>query len=147
MKRDLKKELPPLGSRRELIRLIGATAAASPEGGAGEQFASSEQRSAPMQKTRSTITRIDAKPEPIAIDTAETAVIVVDMQNDFGSKGGMFDRAGIDISMIQRAVAPTARVLAAARKAEALRPQKPKTLRRRLELCAKAIFSRRSPPL
>jgi nicotinamidase-related amidase len=36
-------------------------------------------------------------------------VIVVDMQNDFGSRGGMFHRAGIDISMIQRAVAPTGR--------------------------------------
>jgi ureidoacrylate peracid hydrolase len=119
MKRDLKKETPPLGNfgRRELIRLIGVTAAASLVEGAGEQLASSEQRSARMQKTKSTITRIDAKPEPIAIDTAETAVIVVDMQNDFGSKGGMFDRAGIDISMIQRAMAPTARVLAAARKA------------------------------
>jgi len=59
---------------------------------------------------------LDAKPEPIAIDPAKTAVIVVDMQNDFGSKGGMFDRAGIDISGIQRAVGPTARVLAAARR-------------------------------
>jgi ureidoacrylate peracid hydrolase len=56
-----------------------------------------------------------AKPEPIVIDTARTVVIVVDMQNDFGAKGGMFDRAGIDISMIQRAVGPTAQVLAAAR--------------------------------
>jgi ureidoacrylate peracid hydrolase len=44
-------------------------------------------------------------------------VIVVDMQNDFGAKGGMFDRAGIDISGIQKAVGPTAKVLAAARKA------------------------------
>lgn len=44
-------------------------------------------------------------------------MIVVDMENDFGSKGGMFDRAGIDISMIQKAVAPTAKVLAAARRA------------------------------
>jgi ureidoacrylate peracid hydrolase len=60
---------------------------------------------------------LDAKPTPISVDTAKTAVLVVDMQNDFGSKGGMFDRAGIDISVIQRAVAPTARVLAAARKA------------------------------
>ena len=59
---------------------------------------------------------MDAKPEPVAIDTARTAVIVVDMQNDFGAKGGMFERAGIDLSMIQRAVSPTARVLAAARK-------------------------------
>ncbi len=58
-----------------------------------------------------------AQPEPIAIDAARTAVLVVDMQNDFGSTGGMFDRAGIDISMIQRAVGPTAQVLAAARDA------------------------------
>ena len=58
---------------------------------------------------------IDARPAEITIDTSRTAVIVVDMQNDFGSKGGMFERAGIDISGIQRAVAPTARVLEAAR--------------------------------
>ncbi|MER8380881.1 MULTISPECIES: hypothetical protein [unclassified Mesorhizobium] len=51
---------------------------------------------------------IDAKPQPVSIDPAKTAVLVVDMQNDFGSKGGMFDRAGIDISGIQRAVRPTA---------------------------------------
>jgi ureidoacrylate peracid hydrolase len=42
---------------------------------------------------------------------------VIDMQNDFGSKGGMFDRAGIDISGIRRAVEPTASVVAAARRA------------------------------
>ena len=64
----------------------------------------------------SRILTIDAKPEPIAIDTAKTAVIIVDMQNDFGTKDGMFDRAGIDISKIQATVAPTARVLATARK-------------------------------
>ncbi|WP_292156373.1 cysteine hydrolase [Mesorhizobium sp.] len=58
---------------------------------------------------------IDAKPQPIPVDPANAAVLVVDMQNDFGSKGGMFDRAGIDISGIQRAVGPTARVIAAAR--------------------------------
>lgn len=63
------------------------------------------------------VVTLDAKPAPIRIDTAKTAIIVVDMQNDFGSKGGMFDRAGIDISMIQRVVAPTASVLAAGRKA------------------------------
>lgn len=60
---------------------------------------------------------IEARPGPITIDTATTAVIVVDMQNDFGSKGGMFERAGIDISGIQKAVAPTARALDAARQA------------------------------
>ena len=59
--------------------------------------------------------KLDAKPAPITIDGAKTAVIVIDMQNDFGTKGGMFDLAGIDISGIQQAVAPTARVLFAAR--------------------------------
>lgn len=60
---------------------------------------------------------IHAKPAPIEIELRKTAVLIVDMQNDFGSKGGMFDRAGIDISGIQRAVGPTKRTLAAARAA------------------------------
>jgi len=68
-------------------------------------------------KKKTRVVRLDAKPEPIAIDMAKTAVVVVDMQNDFGHKGGLFDRAGLDISMIQKAVGPTARVLASARDA------------------------------
>ena len=60
---------------------------------------------------------ISARPAPIAIDRKRSAVIVVDMQNDFGSKGGMFDRSGIDIVPIAKAVEPTAKVLAAARQA------------------------------
>lgn len=54
---------------------------------------------------------------PISIDAARTVIIVCDMQNDFGTQGGMFDRAGIDITLIRRAVGPTAKVLAAARAA------------------------------
>jgi len=64
-----------------------------------------------------TAIELDAKPQAISMTAADTAVIVVDMQNDFGSKGGMFDLAGIDISGVQKAVAPTGRVLASARKA------------------------------
>ena len=60
---------------------------------------------------------IDAKPNPITIDSKRSAVVVVDMENDFVAKGGMFDKAGIDISGGQKAIAPTARVLAAARNA------------------------------
>ena len=37
------------------------------------------------------------------------------MQNDFGTPGGMFDRAGIDIKPIQAIVKPIGRVLQAAR--------------------------------
>ena len=60
---------------------------------------------------------IEAQPAPVTIDLARTVLIVVDMQNDFASKGGMFDRAGIDISMIRSVLAPTVNVISAARKA------------------------------
>ena len=49
-------------------------------------------------------TIIEAKPEPLTVNCAETVVIVVDMQNDFCSKGGLFHRAGINISAVQKAV-------------------------------------------
>jgi ureidoacrylate peracid hydrolase len=49
---------------------------------------------------------LDARPEPVRIEAGRAAVLVVDMQNDFGARGGMFDRAGIDIAPIQRAVEP-----------------------------------------
>jgi len=102
-------------SRREVLGLIGATAAASLVGGAVEPTVSAEQTSAPTQNTKSRVVKFDAKPGPVAIDTARSVMIVCDMQNDFGTKGGMFDRAGLDITMIQKAVVPTAKVLAAAR--------------------------------
>ncbi len=60
---------------------------------------------------------IDARPEAVGFDPARTAVLVIDMQNDFGAVGGMFDRAGIDISGISEAAAATVPVLRAARKA------------------------------
>jgi len=64
-----------------------------------------------------TAVSVNTQSGPMELDLARTAVIVVDMQNDFGAPGGMLDRAGVDISGIQAAVAPTARVLDAARRA------------------------------
>jgi ureidoacrylate peracid hydrolase len=61
--------------------------------------------------------QINAVPEPVEIDPSRTALVVVDMQNAFGSKGGMFDKGGIDISGIQEAVRPTAAAVEAARRA------------------------------
>ena len=61
--------------------------------------------------------RVAARPEPVDIDLARTALIVVDMQNDFGAAGGMFDRAGIDIAPIRAIIPRIGRVLAAARAA------------------------------
>ena len=96
-------------SRRQLLGKTVGFSGFAITGGAGSIFA----QAAKLMPTRPM--SIDAKPEPIVIDAAKTAVIVVDMQNDFGAEGGMFHRAGIDISMIQAAVAPTAKVLTSAR--------------------------------
>src|SRR5438477_4141940 len=74
-------------------------------------------RSSSAAEPKNEMVTLNAKPEPIAINPARTAVIVVDMENDFVAKGGMFDRAGADISGAQKAIAPTAKVLAAARQA------------------------------
>jgi ureidoacrylate peracid hydrolase len=60
---------------------------------------------------------IEARPESLPIDLRRTAVIVVDMQNDFGSHGGMMALAGIDVSGNRAVIPATARVLAAARQA------------------------------
>src|SRR6266568_1442689 len=43
------------------------------------------------------------------------AASAAEPKNEIVTKGGMFDRAGADISGAQKAIAPTARVLAAAR--------------------------------
>lgn len=60
---------------------------------------------------------ISAEPGPVEIGPSSTAVIVVDMQNDFVSVGGMFERAGIDVSGVRAVIKPTARLLHAAREA------------------------------
>ena len=64
---------------------------------------------------RSRLVHVEAKPEAISIDIGETALLVIDMQNDFGAKGGMFDLAGIDLSAIRSTIKPTAQILAIAR--------------------------------
>ncbi|PYL63235.1 MAG: hypothetical protein DMF25_10865, partial [Verrucomicrobia bacterium] len=77
---------------------------------------SGDLQATPSSELNAASVTLDAKPEPIAIDPARTAVIVVDMENDFAAKGGI-DRAGADISGAQKVIAPTAKVLAASRQA------------------------------
>lgn len=60
---------------------------------------------------------VEAAPERFPVDPSRTAVIVVDMQNDFGSDGGMFSLAGHPIEGIKAVLGPIAEVLAAARSA------------------------------
>ncbi len=63
------------------------------------------------------MTLLATRPEPIDIEPAATAVVIVDMQNAFASPGGMFDIAGHDVSGAAAAVEATGRVAEAARAA------------------------------
>jgi ureidoacrylate peracid hydrolase len=63
------------------------------------------------------LVNVDARPQPLSFDLRRTAVIVVDMQNDFGSEGGMFDRAGVSIDGVKAVVPRIADVLGVARSA------------------------------
>jgi ureidoacrylate peracid hydrolase len=105
-------------NRRTFVRTVGAGACGMVAPLRDRGRARAAQTSTTGGRTPSPSGRavtIAAAPGPVSLDTARTAVIVVDMQNDFGSEGGSFQRAGIDISMIRAAVAPTGRVLVAAR--------------------------------
>lgn len=59
---------------------------------------------------------ISARPSAFNLNPQSSAVIVVDMQNDFADSRGMFARAGIPVDGIRAVVEPTRRVLDAARR-------------------------------
>jgi ureidoacrylate peracid hydrolase len=60
--------------------------------------------------------KLEAKPGPVEVELAKSAVVVVDMQNAFASKGGMLDVAGVDISGASRVVSSIKTMLDAARR-------------------------------
>ena len=55
-------------------------------------------------------------PEPLDVELERAVAVVVDMQNAFLSKGGMFDLAGIDLSGAARAIEGTQAALTALRR-------------------------------
>ncbi len=60
---------------------------------------------------------LPARPEPLRLNPAETAVIVVDMQNAYATVGGYVDIAGFDVSGAAGAIVQTKKVVEAARAA------------------------------
>ena len=60
---------------------------------------------------------LPCRPEPIAVPASRTAVIVIDMQNAYASKGGYLDLAGFDISGAEKVIQNTKAVLEVARAA------------------------------
>jgi nicotinamidase-related amidase len=59
---------------------------------------------------------VDAEPEPLSIDLARTAVVMIDMQRDFLEPGGFGEALGNDVSLLDAAVAPCRALLEAARR-------------------------------
>lgn len=59
-----------------------------------------------------------AQPQRLTFDLNHTAIIVVDMQNDFCSKGGWVDYIGGDYAVLQQPVEPLNRLLPELRQAE-----------------------------
>jgi ureidoacrylate peracid hydrolase len=60
---------------------------------------------------------IPARPEALTVKPAETAIVVVDMQNAYATPGGYVDIAGFDVAGAAAAIAQTKKVVEAARAA------------------------------
>jgi len=60
---------------------------------------------------------ITARPKPFSFEPPTTAVIAIDLQNDFGAEGGLVDSYGVPIEAARATIEPIARVLNAARAA------------------------------
>ena len=61
--------------------------------------------------------KIAAAPQNITIDLKRTAMIVIDMQNDFCAKGGWVDYLGADYTPDRKPIKPLQKLLPALRKA------------------------------
>jgi nicotinamidase-related amidase len=64
--------------------------------------------------------KVQAEPYEFEFEPATTALLVIDMQRDFVEPGGFGEALGNDVSLLRKAIAPTKRVLDAARSAKML---------------------------
>jgi hypothetical protein len=74
-----------------------------------------------VSKDHADLTRAPVRPRPVSIaaepqaltfDLARSAMIVIDMQNDFCAKGGWLDHIGVDVTPARAPIAPLNRLLA-----------------------------------
>jgi nicotinamidase-related amidase len=61
--------------------------------------------------------QVAARPKPVAFDLARTAVLVIDMQNDFCHADGWLASIGVDVAPARAPIAPLAQLLPALRAA------------------------------
>jgi nicotinamidase-related amidase len=93
-------ELHPLGPARGYRWMVDATVVNMAE---------------PVAKPRPVT--VDAEPQRVTLDLGRTAVVVIDMQNDFCAKGGWVDHLGVDYTPDRRPIEPLRRLLPPLRKA------------------------------
>jgi ureidoacrylate peracid hydrolase len=60
---------------------------------------------------------LSARPEPVAFNPKQSAVIVVDMQNGYCSPGGYFSHLGVDLSPFDRVVTAISKMVSISRDA------------------------------
>ena len=58
---------------------------------------------------------IEAEPQNIVVDAAKSALVIVDMQNDFCTQGGWLHSRGIDVSPNRKPIKPLGSLIAAFR--------------------------------
>jgi nicotinamidase-related amidase len=61
------------------------------------------------------MTAVQAEPYEFEFEPRACALVVIDMQRDFVDPGGFGEALGNDVSLLRKAIAPTEKVLAAAR--------------------------------
>ncbi len=59
--------------------------------------------------------RVQAEPYEFEFDARACALVIIDMQRDFVDPGGFGEALGNDVSLLRKAIAPTKKVLEAAR--------------------------------
>lgn len=61
---------------------------------------------------------VRAEPQSVTLDLRRTAILVIDMQNDFCAKGGWVDHLGVDYTPDRAPIAPLQRLLPELRQAQ-----------------------------
>lgn len=64
--------------------------------------------------------KVEAEPYEFEFDPRTCALVIIDMQRDFVAPGGFGEALGNDVSLLRKAIAPTQKVLEAARKQKML---------------------------